>query len=382
MRKTLGLLMASAIVLFSMGIIVLSSASSEIAARKHHDPNHFVDKQLFWFAVSLVVALIFCYFNYQWWREYPVLTMLFYGAVMLLLILVVMPGIRHRINGSFRWLTICGFTLQPSEFAKVAVVISLSAYLQHIGGKVRSFVKGLVIPSLLIAVPLGLILAEPDYGSLAVVAAAGFVLMFVAGTRIQYLLSAGGILVPVVGAFLCVNDNRMIRLRAWLDGSDSANTAGHQLNMAKEALMNGGAWGKGYMNSIQKHFYTPEAHTDFIFSIGGEEFGFIFSMLVIICFVILMCCGVRIAIKAPDRLGKLLAFGMIFLLVSQAIANIGVVTGLLPTKGLALPLFSYGGTNLFTASIILGTLINIGRHTLEEEMEFRTQPVKNVLTDF
>lgn len=382
MRKTLGLLMASVMLLFSLGLIVLTSASSEVAIRKHNDPSFFINKQLTWFLFAIVIALVVSYFNYHWWQECPWLTILIYGAVLVLLVLVVTPGIRHKVNGSYRWLTVGGVSLQPSEFSKAAVVIILSVYLQRIGGKIRSFWQGMVFPLMIMTVPLALILAEPDYGSLAVVAVTGIVLMFVAGTRWLYLGPAGLLGTLLVGICVWFNENRMNRIRAWIEGSDSENAAAHQLDMAKEALMHGGTWGRGFMNSIQKHFYTPEAHTDFIFSIGGEEFGFAFSLFVVLCFAVIMFCGMKIALNAPDRLGKLMAFGMMFLLVVQAIANIAVVTGLFPTKGMALPLFSYGGTNLLTASIIIGTLINIGRQTLENEMEFRAQPVKNVLTDF
>lgn len=383
MRKILGILMASTIILFALGIIVLTSAGSEIGISKHKDAAYFVNRQLIWFAIAMFVTFVVSCFKYRWWNDNPWTVVLLYAAVMTLLILVVTPGIRREVNGSYRWLNIAGLSLQPSEFSKVAIVLVLSVYLYRIGGKVRSFVKGLLVPAAIIVVPEVLLLAEPDYGSLAVVGATGAVMMFIAGVRWRYLIPSAFLGICVVGVFLAFNPNRMNRLRAWIDKSEgSENAAAHQLEMAREALMHGGAFGKGFMNSIQKHFYTPEAHTDFIFSIGGEEFGFVFSILVILFFALILVSGTAIAVKAPNRLGRLIAFGLTFLLVSQAIANIAVVTGLLPTKGLALPLFSYGGTNLIAAAIIIGTLINIGRHTLENEMEFRSQPVKNALSDF
>jgi len=201
--------------------------------------------------------------------------------------------------------------------------------------------------------------------------------MFVAGARLLYLslFGAGG--VALVGCFVLTNANRMERIRAWLHGEGSDSSAAYQLKQALIAFENGGPWGVGFNQSIQKYNYLPEAHTDFIFAIGGEEFGFLFSMGVLLAFVGILACGIYISLRAPDRLGRMLAFGMTVLLVFQAAFNIGVVTGCLPTKGLALPFMSYGGTNLVTAMLAVGTLINIGRHVDVFDERLHTQVVKN-----
>jgi len=210
-----------------------------------------------------------------------------------------------------------------------------------------------------------------------VVCVVGGAMMFVVGTRVLYLLLFGAGGASVVGMVLLTNANRMERIKAWLHGEDSVSSAAYQLKQAILAFENGGPWGVGFNQSIQKYNYLPEAHTDFIFAIGGEEFGFIFSIGVLLLYALILVCGVLISMRAPDRLGRLLAFGMMLLLVFQAAFNIGVVTGCLPTKGLALPFISYGGTNLVTALFAVGTLINVGRHVDVFDERMHTQVVKN-----
>jgi cell division protein FtsW len=267
--------------------------------------------------------------------------------------------------------------MQPSEFAKVLTVVAMSVWMDRIGRCVRQFWKGAVFPALGLVVIAGLLVMEPDFGATMVVCVAGGALMFVAGTRIIYLLFFGVAGVSVVGAFVLANANRMERITAWLHGEESGSSAAYQLKQALLAFENGGPWGVGFNQSIQKYNYLPEAHTDFIYAIGGEEFGFIFSISVIAAYVVILVCGMLISLRAPDRLGRFLAFGMTLLLVFQAAFNIGVVTGCLPTKGLALPFMSYGGTNLVTAMLAIGTLMNIGRHVDVFDERLHTQVVKN-----
>ena len=225
-----------------------------------------------------------------------------------------------------------------------------------------------------------LAVAEPDFGSTMVIALSGGVLMFIAGLRWRHmflLACVGGL---GVGSLLLSNGNRMRRISAWLPDSakgalsrwcpwlgdltvstEDAAEANHQLDQALIAIRNGGETGVGFGKSMQKQLYLPENHTDFIFAIGAEEWGIAFSLLLLALFITVFVCGVIIAAKSQDRLGKLMAYGMVFLIFFQALFNMGVVTGLLPTKGLALPFISYGGPNLMSALIAIGVLINISR---------------------
>ena len=272
--------------------------------------------------------------------------------------------------------------LQPSEFAKITVVIAMAVFLDKVGWRIELFWKGAVKALAIVAVPMILAVAEPDFGSTMVLGLTGGVLMVVAGMRVRHMLVIGATGLVGIGSLLLSNGNRMRRIAAWLpDGvksflssccpwlgdltvsTEDAQEANYQLNQALVAIRNGGETGVGFGNSMQKQMYLPENHTDFIFAIGAEEWGIGFSLLLLTLFVTVFVCGVIISVKSCDRLGKFIAFGITFLIFFQAMFNMGVVTGLLPTKGLALPFISYGGTNLMSAFIAIGTLINVSRQS-------------------
>ena len=228
----------------------------------------------------------------------------------------------------------------------------------------------------IVAVLMGLALAEPDFGATMVIGLTGGMLFLVSGMKIAHMLALGGVGLCGVGSLLALNANRMNRILSWgkgMFGAAMANAGGsvaemspkeiaaaHQADMALVAIQNGGITGVGFNRSMQKLRYLPEAHTDFIFAIGAEEWGLIFSISLLALFTVFFVCGMIISARAPDRLGRLLAFGMTFLIFFQAVFNIGVVTKCLPTKGLALPFISYGGTNLITAMVAVGVLFNVG----------------------
>ena len=377
MRKTLTTLSLTVVGLLGLGIVLLATASSVRAIGLYGDPHFFVKRQLLWLVLSMVVVFTVSHFDYHWWKETPLLTIGFYVVVVVALLLVFCPGIGGKVKGSYRWLNLGPLRMQPSEFAKILTVIAMSVWMDRIGWRVRQFWKGTFFPAVGLVILACLLVLEPDFGSTMVVCVVGGLMMFVVGTRILYLLFFGISGVVGVGALLMTNANRMERIMAWFHGEDSTSSAAYQLKQAILAFENGGPWGVGFNQSIQKYNYLPEAHTDFIFAIGGEELGFIFSITVMLAYVVILVCGVLISMRAPDRLGRMLAFGMMLLLVFQAAFNIGVVTGCLPTKGLALPFISYGGTNLITALFAVGTLINVGRHIDVFDERLHTQVVKN-----
>jgi cell division protein FtsW len=398
MKKTLTTLTLTVVILLSLGIVLLATASTVRAQGLYADPHFFFKRQLMWLGLASVVAFVTCRFDYHFWKQYPLLPVAFYVMVVVGLVLVFCPGIGGKVKGSYRWLNLGPLRMQPSEFAKAATVVLMAVWMDRIGWRVRQFVKGALIPAAGLGALAVLLVLEPDFGSTMVVCVAGGLIMFVAGTRIPYLLVFGGIGAMGVGAKLLTNANRMRRITAWLpdflknliesllpsaSGSSeaAASSAGYQLEQAILAFKNGGPWGVGFNQSIQKYNYLPEAHTDFIFAIGGEELGFAFSISIIIAYAILLVCGILISIRAPDRLGRMLAFGMTLLLVFQAAFNIGVVTGCLPTKGLALPFISYGGTNLITALFAVGTLVNVGLHVDVFDERLHTQVVRNAVKE-
>lgn len=377
MRQARVVLGLAVLALVAIGFVVLSSAGSPVGYRKFHDFYYFLKQQGRWLALAMPLFLAAVFFDYRKWREHRWLTVLMYMSVIIALGAVF--GFRP-INGSRRWLMLGPIHIQPSEFAKIAVVITMSVFLDRAGWRIELFWKGALRALAIVALPMLLAVFEPDFGSTMVIALSGGVLMFMAGMRWRHLILIVVTGTVLVGSLLLSNGNRMRRISAWMPetakvhlsvwcpwlgdltvSTEDAREANHQLDQALIAIRNGGETGLGYCNSRQKERYLPENHTDFIFAIGAEEWGVVFSLLMLSLFVTVFVCGMIIAAKSCDRLGRLMAFGMTFLIFFQAMFNMGVVTGLLPTKGLALPFISYGGTNLMTALIAVGVLINISR---------------------
>ena len=369
MRWTLTVLGVSVLILVGGGFMLLASAGEGTGRTLYHSPYYFVAHQAMWLCVATAFMLVAAFFDYHNWRRYPFLTICLYAIVVILMVAVLFAD---KTKGSHRWLRLFGpVRLQPSELGKITVVVSVAAFLDWAGWRIEKFWKGSVPALALVGVLMGLAVAEPDFGTTVIIGLTGFTLCFIGGMRILHILLMGCAGAAGVIVLLALNPNRMRRLGAWLPepvltflglplptGDDPA---AYQLNQALVAIRHGGLFGVGYTKSMQKQFYLPEAHTDFIFAIGAEELGLIFSILLLTVFTVLFVCGIRIALRAPDRLGRLLAFGMTFLVFFQVLFNLGVVTGCLPTKGLALPFISYGGTNLMTSMIAVGILFNIGR---------------------
>ena len=362
--------------LVALGLIVLSSASEANGVRLHKDAYFFLKRQFIYLGVGIVVAAFAAVVDYHRWRDVPGLAWFAYIAVAILL-LFVFPQLGGReINGSFRWIKLGPVNIQPSEFAKLMTVIILAVWLDRAAWRVELFTKGLVIPCLLIAVYVGLVIKEPDFGSVMVIGAAGGLVMFVSGVRLRHLIPAGLVGAVGAGVVMLFNENRVRRLLAFLESSqDSAekvstatmNAAQYQAHMALVAIKNGGLWGVGLGESMQKQYYLPECHTDFIFAVGAEELGLFFSIAVIILFLAFFCISVYIARNASDRFGRFLVIGMAFIIFFQAVFNLGVVCEALPTKGMALPFFSYGGTNLISAFFAVGTILSVGIHSYRDK---------------
>jgi len=363
--------------LVALGLVILSSASEANAMRLHGDAYFFMKRQFAYLGAGVLLAVFAAWFDYRNWREHWVLAALFYGVVFMLLWAVF--GFK-AINGSHRWISLGPLRLQPSEFAKLAIVILLAVWLDKAGWRVELFKRGAFWPAVLIGVISFPILLEPDFGSVMVVALSGILVMFVAGVRILHLLPFALAGVAVVAWKVFNNANRMARLAAFfgitlgagsIDGNEmaldaAAKRADYQVTQALIAIKNGGIWGVGLNQSMQKHYYLPEAHTDFIFAIGAEELGMPFSVATIALFFLFFAFSVYIASKSSDRLGRFLVAGMSFIIFFQAMFNIGVVCKALPTKGMALPFFSYGGTNLMSAFFAVGTIMSVGIHSYRD----------------
>ena len=356
----------------ALGLIILSSASEANGIRLHNDAYFFMKRQFAYLGVGVLLAVCVAAVDYRKWRDHEVLAWLFYVVVIGLLLAVF--GFK-AINGSHRWISLGPIRLQPSEFAKLATVILLSVWMDKAGWRVELFMRGAFWPAAFIGIIALPILVEPDFGSVMVVGAVGFTVMLVAGTRILHMVPFALAGVAVVAVKVITNANRMARLAAFfgfkLDvGAEvvdaAAERAAYQAHQALVAIGNGGILGVGLNQSMQKHYYLPEAHTDFIFAIGAEEWGLFFSAGVMLLFALFFVLAVYIATKASDRFGRFLVMGMTFIIFFQAMFNIGVVCEALPTKGMALPFFSYGGTNMMSAFFAVGTILSVGIHSYRD----------------
>ena len=371
-------------VLVLLGFVVLFSASEANGIRFGKDPYFFVKRQAVFLVSSVILCAIVAKLDYRIWRgwrlfgKFPFLTILFALVVLALLIAVfAFPAVK----GSQRWIPLGRIRLQPSELAKLATGVVVAVWMDLQSWKVELFGRGAFVPFVLIWIFAGPIVLEPDFGSTMVVGAAGFLVMFLAGTKFVHLLPFGAAGVLGVLALILRNPNRVRRLGPFVqkfasfvsgDGGAGAaaavtaaakDPAAYQMEHSLTAINNGGIWGRGLYESLEKHSYLPEAHTDFIFSIGAEELGVFFSIAVIVLFIVFFLLAVKIARWSDDRLGRLLVAGMGFLIFFQASFNLGVVSGALPTKGMALPFFSYGGTNLLSSAFAIGTIFSVGIHS-------------------
>ena len=361
-------------VLVALGFVVLSSASEANGIRLHHDAYYFMKRQFVYLGIGVVLAAMVASVDYRRWRDTPALTWMFYGIVLLLLV-AVFPPLGHKINGSYRWISLGPVNLQPSEFAKIAVVITVSVWLDRAGWRVELFRRGALVPAVIVGVLALPVMAEPDFGSTMVIGLSGLLVMLVAGTRLLHLAPFAAVGVCAFIYKVATNANRMARIAAFFGVKidvgaqvmdEAAKRAAYQANQALVAFMNGGVWGVGLGESMQKNAYLPENHTDFIFAIGAEELGIIFSVGTLLLFLVFFLLSVYIARCASDRFGRFLALGMAFIIFFQAIFNIGVVCEALPTKGMALPFFSYGGTNMLASFFAVGTILSVGIHSYRD----------------
>jgi cell division protein FtsW len=373
MRRTSTALVGCVLLLLTLGIVMLASTSSVRGMTIAGDPYVFVKKQLAWLVVGICIAVFLGKLDYHLLIKMAVPL---YIAAFLLMLIVLIPHIGSKIGGSRRWLRLAGFSFQPSEVGKLAITVGLAWWLSRVGRKADSLKEGLLLPMGGLGLICLLAIAEPDLGTTILIGASGVAMMFVAGTRLGYL--AITCTLGLVGFVLYVlfDDVRRGRILAFIMPEQFPAPA-YQLMQSVNAFISGGLFGSGLGESIQKHLYLPEAHTDFILAIIGEELGFIGSMSVVLLFLGIMTCGLMISFRSLDREGKLLAFGMTFLLVAQAAINVGVVTGCLPTKGLPLPFISYGGSSMLFSMSCIGVLLNIAAHCDEDVDEEHLKPIKN-----
>ena len=344
--------------LSGLGVVMLLSASSIMAEQRFGDPYFFFRPQLRNLILGLVLMLIISRVPYQFWLRlaYPIL-----AICLFCLGLVLLPGVGHEVGGASRWLKLPGFAFQPSEMAKIAIVIYLAYSLNRKGSKNASLTYGLVPHLTVLGITVGLILAEPDLGTAFSVALIAFIMMCVAGIKIWHLIAMSLVGGAVLYFEITRYAYRLRRIVAFMDPWSDPQGAGYHIIHSFYAFASGGLWGQGPGASQQKLFFLPEAHTDFIFSVLAEEVGFLGVLVVGILFIILIIRGLGIAraAAAQDYGGVYLALGTTLVVAVPAFFNMAVVTALIPTKGLPLPFFSYGGSNLLVCCAALGMLMNV-----------------------
>jgi cell division protein FtsW len=347
------------VLLLSLGVVMVYSASAIVAADRFHDPSFFLKKQLFWAVLGtgcLLGALRVDYRRLERWGV-PIL-----AAAGVLLVLVLVPPLAQPINGTRRWLRLGPVSFQPAELAKLALVVYLAAHLARAGQTVADFRRGLLPPLAVTGVLALLVLAQPDLGNCLALLAVTFALLFLAGSRVRHLAALWAAALPFLAVAVWLAPYRVRRIVTFLDPWSDPRGSGFQIIQSWLALGSGGLLGRGIGESRQKLFYLPEAHTDFVFAVIGEELGFVGAFAVVALFAVLVWRGLRVGLRAPDAFGAYLALGITVLIATQTLVNLGVVTGSLPTKGLPLPFISFGGSSLLVTMLAAGVLLNISQH--------------------
>ncbi|RSK26941.1 stage V sporulation protein E [Bacillus sp. HMF5848] len=353
------LLIILTLVLLAVGLIMVYSASAIWATYKFDDSFFFAKRQLLFAGIGIIAMFFIMNIDYWTWRTYAKFLII---ICFVLLILVLIPGIGMERNGSRSWIGVGAFSIQPSEFMKLAMIAFLAKYLSENQKKITSFKQGL-LPSLSLAfTAFAIIMLQPDLGTGTVMMGTCIVMIYVAGARISHFVGLG--LVGVAGfvALILSAPYRIKRITSFLDPWEDPLGSGFQIIQSLYAIGPGGLFGLGLGQSRQKFFYLPEPQTDFIFAILAEELGFIGGSLVLLLFALLLWRGVRIALGAPDLYGSFLGIGIIAMVAIQVIINIGVVTGLMPVTGITLPFLSYGGSSLTLMLMAIGVLLNISRY--------------------
>ncbi|MBL6906680.1 MAG: putative lipid II flippase FtsW [Luminiphilus sp.] len=355
------LLLVLASALIAVGVVAISSASISLSEVKFGNEWHHAIRHLSYLAIGVTLGFFAYLLPLKVWRQTsPWLLMLAFA----LLVLVLVPGVGRVVNGSQRWIPLAGFTLQPSEFAKFALVLWLSGYMVRHGEELRTVLRGLLKPILVLILFALLLLSEPDFGATVIILGTAFGMLFMGGARLIYVLGLIVSAVAIMAGMILMAPYRMQRLMAYQDPWSDPFGSGFQLIQSLIAYGRGEWLGVGLGNSVQKLFYLPEAHTDFVFSIWAEETGLVGAVAVIILFAVfvgrIVFMGYRFLPESRE-FEAYCCFGFALVFAGQAFVNMGVSSGLLPTKGLTLPFISYGGNSLMMSCITVGLLLKLER---------------------
>ena len=353
------LLFAAIAALVAIGLVMIYSASSATAYSEHHDTAYYMKRQVMWLAVGLGIA--YAAYRVEYHKLKKAAPYILVGSIATLL-LVLIPHVGIVVNGARRWIGASAFSFQPSEFAKLALIVYLAAMLANRGERITSLAKGLVPLCVPVAIMAVLVLKEPDMGTASLLVMTAFAMFFTAGARLPHLIAIFLATVPPVVLAILASPYKRARIFAFVDPWRDAQNTGFHIVQSLLALGSGGLFGVGLGASRAKFFYLPEQYTDFIFSVLGEELGLFGALVVIALFVIFAYRAVKIAIAAPDRFGFFLVVGCAAEIVIQAFINIGVVTSSWPVTGVPLPFISFGGSSLIVNLVCVALIVNVGRH--------------------
>lgn len=344
-------------ILICIGIVMIYSASSIYAWERYKDGFFFLKRHLIFVLLGVFFCFLILGIPYQRLRKFAKPILLF---AILLLLLVLIPGIGKEVAGARRWFRFKNVSFQPSEFANLAIILYVADFISRKEKLLKTFWRGFFPPILVLSTVVLLILMQPDLGTALAIGLVVIIMLFVAKTNLTYILGLGILALPLFYILLFNVPYRRMRILAFLNPWFDPKGSGFQIIQSQVALGSGGIFGIGLGHSKQKLFYLPAAHTDFIFSIIGEELGLIGTITIIVLYIIFTYYGIKIIKNTQDKFGYFLGLGILLMIVFKAVINIGVCCGILPTKGLPLPFISYGGSSFIFDIIGIGILMNIG----------------------
>ncbi len=349
------------------GVVMVYSASAMIAQQENHSQFLYLGKQALWTSIGFVAMFVAMRFDYQQLNSRWIV----YGLLLLTILLLLAVFGFSPVNGARRWIKLRGFSIQPSEIAKLSLALFLARFLERRTGDETSFWRTFLPCFFMLGIVAGLVAKEPDLGTALMLAIICFTVCFAAGVRPMHLAGAVVPALLFVGKMLIFTPFRMKRLAAFIDPWADAQGTGYQVVQSLIAVGSGGTHGLGYAQGRQKLLFLPFAHSDFIFAVVGEELGLVGAAIIVFVFAIFLWRGMRAALRAPDRFGMLLGIGIVISIVAQALLNISVVLALVPTKGIPLPFISYGGSSIVPTLAGVGILLNISQYaTLGKRAEF------------
>jgi cell division protein FtsW len=368
------LLFTATLLLVGTSVVMVYSSSAVLALEKNNDPYLYLIKQAVWALLGLLLVPIVMRVDYRNYRQ-PAFIWTGLGFVGLALVAVLFG---HPINGASRWLGIGPLGIQPSELAKVVVIVFIAALLERRMDQMAESPRALFPIGVVLAVVVGLILAEPDLGTAVSVLMIAAVMLFAAGINYRYVLTLILTLAPAFYVLVQTSPYRKRRVMSFLNPWADPLGDGYQMVQSMIAVGTGGVFGRGLMGGVQKLFFLPEPHNDFIYSVIAEELGLIGATMILACFCVITWRGMRTAMRAPDRFGAFLAIGLTTMVAFQAFFNISVVLGLVPPKGIPLPFVSYGGSSLLINLMGMGMLLNVSQHASTSHVVTTTMTVPDV----